>query len=237
MSQSRQAAARNQLLAALPAESLERLLSRLRPVSLPLRMSLLTPDEPISRIWFIERGWASMVTHLDDGAQAEVGLIGWEGMVGVPLASGVNTSFADVYVQAKGSGLEMSADAFQRELEDNPPLRQLLLRYNEALHAQSMQTAACNGRHELEQRLARWLLMAHDRTEGDELPLTQEFLAIMLCVHRPSVTVIAGIFQRAGIIRYSSGRITVLDRHALEASACNCYGAVQKRVKNLLSLP
>jgi CRP-like cAMP-binding protein len=108
------------------------------------------------------------------------------------------------------------------------------LRYGEAHQAQISQTAACNGRHGLEQRLARWLLMAHDRVKDDELPLTQEFLAMMLGVHRPSITVTAGILQRAGLISYASGRITILDRLSLEASSCECYGAVRQRVERLL---
>jgi len=113
-------------------------------------------------------------------------------------------------------------------------LRSRLFRYHEALNAQAMQTAACNGRHDLEPRLARWLLMAHDRVDGDDLPLTQEFLAMILCVYRPSITVIAGVLQRAGMIRYSKGSITVFDRAALEDTACECYGMVQGRYKQLL---
>ncbi len=121
-------------------------------------------------------------------------------------------------MQASGSGLQMEAGAFQRELEDNPALLKLLLRYSEAMHAQAMQTAACNGRHNLEQRLARWLLMAHDRSEGDALPLTQEFLSLMLCVYRPSITLAARALQKAGIISYGNsrkGNIIILDREAL----------------------
>jgi CRP-like cAMP-binding protein len=125
----------------------------------------------------------------------------------------------------------METTAFQRELDQAPDLRRLLLRYNEALHAQTAQTAACNGRHDLEQRLARWLLMAHDRADGDELPLTQEFLSLMLCVYRPSITVVASVLQRAGIIRYVRGSISVLDRAALEATACNCYRTVQEAAR------
>ena len=137
-------------------------------------------------------------------------------------------------VQLPGAALRMGAGAFRRELEVSAPLRALLLRYNEALQAQVMQTAACNGRHGLEQRLARWLLVARDRAEGDELALTQDFVAMMLGVHRPSVTVTAGILQRAGLIRYANGHITLLDRPGLEAAACECYGAVRQRFATLL---
>jgi CRP-like cAMP-binding protein len=225
---------RNRLLAALPPENLAQLLPKLHPVLLPLRKALLAPQERIEAVTFIESGWASIVAQLYDGTQAEVGLIGREGMVGLPLIGGVETAFAETYMQSGGSGLQMEASAFQRELDENPDLRRRLFRYNEAMHAHTAQTAACNGRHELEQRLARWLLMAHDRTDGDELLITQEFLSLMLCVYRPSVTVVAGVLQRAGIIRYSKGSIIILDREALEATACDCYRTVQDRFYYLL---
>ena len=209
---------RNKLLAALPSDALARLLPKLHAVTLPLRRSLCAPQKPIEAVYFIESGWVSMVAHLDEGTQAEVGLVGFEGMIGLPVVVGVDTAFTDTYMQASGSGLQMEAGAFQRELEDNPALLKLLLRYSEAMHAQAMQTAACNGRHNLEQRLARWLLMAHDRSEGDALPLTQEFLSLMLCVFRPSIALAARALQKAGIISYGNsrkGNIIILDREAL----------------------
>lgn len=137
-------------------------------------------------------------------------------------------------MQSAGTALRMEASAFRQELEASPALTSLLRRYGEAFGAQVTQTAACNGRHGLEQRLARWLLMAHDRLEGDELPLTQEFIATMLAVHRPSITVTASILQRAGLIRYRPGYITVLDRPGLEATACECHGAVARRSATIL---
>ena len=227
-------AIRNKLLAALPAAALARLLPKLHAVALPLRKTLLVPQKRIEAVYFIESGWVSMVAHLDDGTQAEVGLVGFEGMIGLPVVVGVDTAFTDTYMQASGTGLQMEAGAFQRELEDNPALHKLLLRYSEAMHAQAMQTAACNGRHNLEQRLARWLLMAHDRSEGDTLPLTQEFLSLMLCVYRPSITLVARVLQRAGIISYgnnSKGSIIIRDREALEDAACDCYKVVQERFR------
>jgi CRP-like cAMP-binding protein len=230
-------AIRNKLLAALPSDALARLLPKLHAVTLPLRKTLCIPQERIEAVYFIESGWVSMVAHLDEGTQAEVGLVGFEGMIGLPLVVGVDTAFTDTYMQASGTGLQMEATAFQRELEDNPALLKLLLRYSEAMHAQAMQTAACNGRHNLEQRLARWLLMAHDRTEGDTLPLTQEFLSLMLCVYRPSLTIVAKVLQSAGIISYGNrtkGSIIILDREALEDTACDCYKAVQQRFEQLL---
>lgn len=225
---------RNQLLTALPADVLDRLMPNLRRRTLGLRVSLMAPEKPIEAVYFVESGWISLVTTLEDGTQAEVGLIGREGAVGVPLAAGVDTAFEDGFVQAAGAAFQMDVGSFRLALEQYPVMRNLLLRYNEALHAQTTQTAACNGRHELEQRFARWLLMAHDRMDGDDLPLTQEFLAQMLCVYRPSITVAAGILQRAGIIQYGRGRLKILDRAALEASSCDCYGTVKRRFDRLL---
>ena len=227
-------AVRNRLLAALPADVLNQLLPKLQRVSLTMRKSLATPQEPIEAVYFVESGWVSMVANLDEGAQAEVGIIGREGMAGHALVIGVDTAFVEAFVQAPGEALRMEAGAFRHELDTHPALFRRLLRYVEAMHAQIMQTAACNGRHHIEQRLARWILMAHDRAEDDDLPLTQEFLALMLCVQRPSITVVARTLQQAGIIRYANGTITVLDRDGLEATACDCYRAVRERFDRLL---
>jgi CRP-like cAMP-binding protein len=225
---------KNQLLAALPPELLSRLLPRMRSVSLTTRDSLMVPDASIEAVYFVETGFVSLVTSLEDGTQAEVGLIGREGMVGLPLIAGVATSFVEAFVQGDGSALRMEARVFRAAIKEEPALRTLLLRYLEAMSSQVSQTAACNGRHDLEQRLARWLLMAHDRAGGDEFQITQEFLALMLCVYRPSVSVVASTLQRAGIIRYGRGRITILDREALEATACDCYRVVKVRFERLL---
>ena len=228
-------AVRNELLTALPPDILAEVLRRCRPLSLTVRETLVAADSTIEAVYFVESGWVSLVATLDDGSQAEVGLIGREGMVGLPLIAGVDTGFEEAFVQADGTALQMEAGAFRRSLEEIPALRSRLFRYAEGMRAQTTQTAACNGRHALEQRLARWLLMAHDRAESDELPVTQEFLALMLCVYRPSITVVAGILQRAGIIRYGRGHITVLDRSALEATACDCYRVAKRRFDRLLN--
>ena len=136
-------------------------------------------------------------------------------------------------MQVPGTMLRLGADALRQAIENIPALEQLLLRYVLAFHQQVTQTAACNANHALDQRLARWLLMAHDRLEGDSLPLTQEQLALMLCVHRPGVTVAAQMFQKAGLIRYDRGNITITDRAGLEATACECYSSVRQRFKSL----
>lgn len=225
---------RNHLLAALPAAVLAQLLPKLQLVTLDLRRTLHAADAPIEAVYFHETGWTSMLAQLEEGKTAEVGMVGREGMVGLPLAFGVETAYVEAMVQGSGTALHMEAGAFRHALDEHPALRALLLRYGEFMHAQVTQTAACNGNHGLEQRLARWLLMTHDRASGDELPMTQEFLAMMLCVHRPSVTVAARILQRANLIRYGSGSITVLDRSGLEAAACECYGAVRQHQRRLL---
>ena len=227
-------ATKNELLTALPPEAFSRLLPHLRPVSLVTRETLIRPDSPIEAVWFVESGWVSLVATMEDGAQAEVGLIGREGMVGLPLIIGIDTAFSEAFVQANGAALQMDAGAFRHAMNEEPALRDRMFRYLEAMIAQTTQTAACNGHHELEQRLARWLLMAHDRAEGDELEMTQEFLALMLCVYRPGVSIVAAMFQRAGMIRYGRGHITVLDRPALEATACACYQTVKQRFERLL---
>ena len=227
---------RNQLLRSLAPDVLAQLLPKLTSVELLSKQVLGHQDEPIESVYFVENGMISMVKILEDGMQAEVGIVGNEGLLGVSVAAGINTSFVEIIVQLPGIALKMAASDLRQQMETNPSLRTLLLRYNEALHAQVMQTAACNGRHQLEERLARWLLMAHDRADGNELLLTQDFIATMLGVHRPSITITAGILQRAGLIRYVTGRVTVLDRPSLEEASCECYAAVQKRF-NTLMLP
>ncbi|MBP0446359.1 Crp/Fnr family transcriptional regulator [Roseomonas sp. SSH11] len=178
-----------------------------------------------------------MTSVLEEGTHAEAGMVGWEGMIGTPLLADVGTSFVEAVAQVAGSGLRLEAKAFRQEMEASTPFRSLLFRYNEAQQAMLIQTAACNGNHLLEQRLGRWLLMAHDRVDGDEILLTQEFIANMLSVHRPSVTVAAGILQRAGLIRHGAGRVTVVDRRGLEAASCECYGAVRRRFAEVVGIP
>ncbi|MCB8882192.1 Crp/Fnr family transcriptional regulator [Acidisoma cellulosilytica] len=198
------------------------------------RQDLCQPEAVIDSVYFPETGMISQVSNLDEGEQAEVGVIGREGMLGSALISGVETSYTEAMVQLAGTALRMSAPDFSREMEQNLAFRELLLRYSEAFQAQIMQTAACNGRHPLEQRLARWLLMAQDRSGEEQLVLTQEFLAMMLGVHRPSITISARRMQHAGLIRFSAGRVTILDRDLLEARCCECYGAVTRRFLALL---
>lgn len=210
------------------------LLPKLDHVHFPLRMALYHEHDIIDRVYFPIAGMISLITNLADGMQAEVGLIGREGMLGTSLLSGEKTSFVEAMVQLPGAALVMSESAFQQEIRTNPHFLGILMRYNEALHLQTVQTAACNGRHSLEERLARWLLMAHDRAGADAMSLTQEFMAMMLGVQRPSVSLTASILQRAGLIRYVNGHLTILDHAGLEAASCECYATVKNRVSRFL---
>ncbi len=230
------ASAQNRLLAALPPAVLTQLLPKLSRAALPAQRPIYTPASPMEAVYFPLSGMVSLITNFRDGTQAEVGIIGREGMLGAPLIAGVTTPFTDCVVQMPGEALRMGAGDFRSELDAHPAFRALLLRYNEALHAQVTQTAACNGRHGLAQRLARWLLMAHDRAEADELPLTQDAMAVMLGVRRPSITLTAGRLQGAGLIRCARGVVTVLDRPGLQACSCECHGAVRRRSAALLCM-
>src|SRR5919112_2242217 len=169
-----------------------------------------------------------MVAYMEDGDAAEVGLVGHEGFAGLPVLLGGDSDDLEAMVQAPGTALQMDATAFREELDRLPALRTLLLRYALVQHGQVARTAACNGRHQIDQRLARWLLMAHDRAEGDEYPMTHEFLSMMLGVRRAGVTVAAGALQKAGFIRYEKGRIQVTDRPGLESASCECYGIARR---------
>ncbi len=225
---------RNRLLAALPSGVLAELWPQLQSVELPFRHVLQAPGKPIEAVYFPETGWASMLAYMEDGDAAEVGLIGREGMVGLPLLLGTDRAPIEAMCQAGGTALRLDAAAFRDALAAGPALRTILLRYAMAFTVQVSQTAACNGRHQVEDRLARWLLMAHDRAEGDTFPMTHEFLSMMLGVRRAGVTVAAGVLQKASLIRYAAGRIEVTDRAGLEAASCECHGIVRQEFERLL---
>ncbi|WP_236038815.1 Crp/Fnr family transcriptional regulator [Belnapia arida] len=225
------------MLLALPPEDLAELWPQLEPVDLILRDVLQVPEQPMQTAWFIETGIVSMLATLEDGDSAEVGLVGNEGVVGLPLLLDDDRDDLEGTVQMAGTGYRLPADAFRAALERLPALRRLLNRYALIHHGQVARTGACNGRHHIDQRLARWLLMAHDRTEGDTVPFTHEMLSIMLGVRRAGVTVAAGALQKAGLIRYGGGRITITDRPGLEAVACECYGITRRARDRLFGLP
>lgn len=219
---------KNRILAALPRREYERLLPDLEFISLPLEVSLYKSGDFIEYVYFPNEGIVSLITHMKSGAAIEVGLIGLDGMVGIPVLLGDKIAFEEAVVQIAGHALRMKSEKLKDGLKKahNPLLTQLLL-YTRTLMKQVTQTAACNRLHTVEERLARWLLMCHDRVDGDELPLTQEFISNMLGTRRASVDSAASGLQEEGVIRYSRGRITVLSRKKLEESACECYQAAK----------
>jgi CRP-like cAMP-binding protein len=225
----------NRLLVALAPEDLGSLRPHLEPVPLPHKQTLSKPDTPIDHVYFPQEGMVSLVQPLEDGAMIEVGMIGNEGLVGVPVLLGADTSPLEAMVQIPGSALRMPASAFREEAGRNSALLGLLLRYVQALHIQVSLSAACNGRHTLPERLARWLLTARDRATTDRMPLSHEFLSMMLGVRRAGVTVAVGALKNAGLIRNTHGQVTITDRQGLEAACCECYRTVRKEYDRLLA--
>jgi len=226
---------RNRLLALLPAQELAQLWPRLERTELVSRQTLHLPEQRIVNVYFPESGYVSRLAPMDDGDFAEIGLIGPEGMVGMSVLHGDDQDSFEMMVQVPGTALRLDVALFHDALERLPSLRPLLLRYTLAHFEQVARTAACNGRHAIEQRLARWLLMSHDRVEGDGFPMTHEFMAMMLGIRRAGVTTAAGVLQRAGMIRYSRGQMEIMDRAGLEASACECYGMARRAMDRLVS--
>ena len=194
------------------------------------RKSLYEANTQIGFVWFIETGVGSLVNVMENGDAAEVGTIGNEGIVGLPLLLGDNRAPTSVYVQVPGVGLRMKAALFAREMAGSSSMRKVMQHYAHAFFNQVAQSAACNQFHSLRQRCCRWLLMTHDRMQADEFLLTQEFLAMMLGVQRTGVSSVAGTLQREGMIRYRRGNVTILDRAGLERKSCECYGISAERV-------
>jgi len=234
VSQIEQSAVRNRLLASLPPAEFERLAAFLTPVTLSLKQFLIEADERIGAAYFVETGIVSYLYYLEGGEALEVGLIGSEGMVGLPLILGVDRAPVGAMVQLNGTALRINPAALVQTFNASGALRTRLLRYMQAFHIQVSQTAVCNGSHTLEQRLTRWLLMVHDRADGDQFTMTHEFMSIMLGVRRSGVTIAASALKRAGLIHYMNGHITILNRPGLEAAACECYGNVQRQFEHLL---
>ena len=217
----------NSLLAALPRKEYRRLLAGLEPVTLTFGKVLYDPGETIRHVYFPGDSLVSLLTLADGHLALEVGLIGREGMVGIPLVLGHNVSSVRALVQGGGTAMRMASAHFLKEFRLSLPLQRELYRYTHTLMAQISQTAACNRFHVVERRLARWLLMTHDRVKSDQFRMTQEFLGHMLGVRRVGVTNAAQALQKRKLISYSRGDITVLDRSGLEAAACECYEVVK----------
>lgn len=225
----------NHLLAALPAADYERLLPELELVSLPLGMVLYESDGALDYVYFPTDSIVSLLYVMQDGASAEIAVTGYEGLIGIALFMGGETTPSRAVVQSAGSGYRLEAAFLKREFEDGGPLQHLALRYTQALITQMGQTAVCNRHHTVEQQLCRWLLLSLDRLPSNELTMTQELIANMLGVRREGVTEAAGRLQKAGLIEYSRGHIVVLDRTKLEARVCECYSVVKREYDRLLN--
>jgi CRP-like cAMP-binding protein len=222
----------NKILLSLSREEYKQVLPKLELVRLKLHQILHEAGETIKSGYFVNTGLVSVLVVQPDGKSVEVGLIGNEGFVGLPLLVGYRHSPARLITQGDGTAFRCDAETLRQLLRRCPDLERQLHRFGQRLALQSTQIAACNRLHEVEERLARWILMSQDRMESDNLPLTQEFLAQMLGSRRASVTVAAGILQKAGLISYTRGSVKILNRKKLEDAACDCYGIVQRQLKD-----
>jgi len=224
----------NHLLAALPNESYERLLPHLERVPMPLGEVVYESGIQMRHVFFPTTSIVSLLYVMEDGASAEIAIVGHEGVVGISLFMGGESTPSRAVVQSSGEAYRLPGRILKTEFERGGPLQHLLLRYTQALLTQMAQTAVCNRHHTLDQQFCRWLLLSVDRLPSDELVMTQELIANMLGVRREGVTEAAGNVQKAGLIKYQRGHITVLDRPGLEARVCECYAVVKKEFSRLL---
>jgi CRP-like cAMP-binding protein len=224
----------NHLLAALPASDYERLAPHLELISLKLGEVLYEPGVRLRYVYFPTTSIVSLLYVMEDGASAEIAIVGNEGILGISLFMGGETTPSRAVVQSAGYGYRLKAQLLKDEFQRFGPMLHLLLRYTQALITQMAQTAVCNRHHSVDQQLCRWLLLSLDRLASNELSMTQELIANMLGVRREGVTEAAGKLQEAGLISYRRGRITVLDRPGLEARSCECYEVVKKELDRLL---
>jgi CRP-like cAMP-binding protein len=227
----------NKLLAALPAAEWARWSASLEEVDMPLGRVLYESGTALAHVYFPIDSIVSLLYVMEDGASAEIAVVGNEGLVGVSLFMGGETTPSRAVVQSSGRGYRLAAETMKNEFNRAGPVLHLLLRYTQALITQMAQTAVCNRHHSLDQQLCRWLLLSLDRLQGSELRMTQELIANMLGVRREGVTDAALKLQSAGLIRYARGHITVLDRPGLEQRTCECYAVVKKEYDRLLPPP
>jgi CRP-like cAMP-binding protein len=224
----------NHLLAVLPEPEVERLFPHLEPIPLPLGKALYESGDRLNHVYFPTTAIVSLLYVLENGASAEIAVVGREGIVGIALFMGGETMPNRAVVQSAGHGYRLKGHILTQEFDRSEAFQHLLLRYTLALLTQMAQTAVCNRHHTVDQQLCRWLLLSLDRLPSDELNMTQELIANMLGVRREGVTEAAGKLQKAGLIHYNRGHIIVLDRPGLEARVCECYEVVNKEFRRLL---
>jgi CRP-like cAMP-binding protein len=225
----------NRLLAALPKKEYQNLLPELEQVTLTFGDILFDPGDTIRHVYFPNDSIISLLSAVEDRALLEVGLVGNDGMAGLSIFMGINKSSNRALVQGSGTAMRMKAAALRKEVSNGSALRNLLHLYTHSLLTQISQSAACNRYHLVNTRLARWLLMTHDRVEGDEFHLTQEFISHMLGVRREQVTLAASALQKQKLMSYSRGQIKILDRAGLEAVSCKCYSLIKEDYDNFLA--
>ncbi len=226
----------NHLLASLSSKEFKRIEPLLQPVHLEIRQMLHVPGKPVTDVYFPVDGVASLVTTMEDGSTVEAATVGNEGMVGLPMFLDTGSVSLEAFVQVAGRALRMKASAFRDEIKNGGALSEIIQHYSQTLLTLIAQSAACNRLHMLRQRCARWLLMTHDRVEGDGFFLTHESLSMMLGVRRATVTVAAGELRQEGLIRYRQGRIDVIDREGLERASCECYIVIRRELDRLASI-
>ena len=227
----------NRLLLALPASTLGRLRPQLVPVLLRAREVVYRVDEPMREIYFVESGLCSLMTMTREGHGVESAPIGNEGLLGLAVGLGGPSMPVETIVQVSGSALRLDGDVFRRELARDAALREMVNRYAHTVLVQLLQSAACNRLHSLEERCCRWLLAACDRLERHTFPVTQELLAAALGVRRPSLTLALRSLQRAGLVAYKRGQITLRDRPRIQAASCECYAVVRRHTEKILRRP
>jgi CRP-like cAMP-binding protein len=224
----------NRLLAALPEEDLRRWAEHLELIDMPLAAVLYESGETLNHVYFPTSAIVSLLYVMEDGSSAEIAVAGREAVIGISLFMGGESTPSRAVVQSAGKAFRMKAEYLKKQFSNHGAVLHLLLRYTQALITQMSQTAVCNRHHSIDQQLCRWLLLSLDRLQGDELVMTQELIANMLGVRREGVTEAALKLQAAGVIRYSRGRITVIDRPALEKLSCECYAVVKREYDRLL---
>jgi CRP-like cAMP-binding protein len=223
----------NRVLASLPPPDISSLSPHLLPITLKAKRALLEPGELIDTVYFLEDAIASVVITMENGSTVEVGLIGRDGVVGLPAVLGSGRATNRTFIQLPGTGYSLKAKILLQLAESSSELRSSLQLAVQGYLAQTAQTAACNRVHELEERLARWLMMCSDRLQSDHIPITHEFLAMMLGTRRSSVSIAAGILSKSGLITYSRGAVTIKNRERLAQAACECYHSVNQEYVSL----